>query len=222
MNEKERQRMKKESVSQILARRQRKHRLVRLVVYGVVVVIIAIVAALIVTGRTVVPVVSEKLYPIHYRAEIAEVAERYGLDPYMVAAVAKTESGYDPQAVSPAGAVGLMQLMPETADWITGLREWQGGGNLDLTDPADSLELGACYLAYLMEAFDGASKPALAAYNAGQGAVAGWVENVAGGAPSFETADIPFDETRDFVERVEGYWKLYIRIYPEAFDELGE
>jgi soluble lytic murein transglycosylase len=210
----------KSVVSENLERRRHKQRLVRLAVWGVVLVAIAIAAALIVSGRTVVPVVSKQLYPIKYGTTIGQVASRYGLDPYMVAAVAKTESGYNPNAVSPDGAVGLMQLMPDTADWITGLSDYRGGHNPDLTKPADSLELGACYLGYLVKKYDGATKPALAAYNAGQSTVDGWVAS-AGGADSFETENIPYAETRGFVEKVENYWKLYIRIYPGAFGGAG-
>ncbi len=201
-------------------RRGRKRGLLRLGILGVVLVGIVIAIVLIVTGRTVVPVVSEQIYPIHYREEIARVAERYDLDPYLVAAVAQTESGYDPEAVSPAGAVGLMQLMPDTAVWVTGLESWQGESDPILTDAADSLELGACYLRYLVAKFDDSTRPALAAYNAGQGTVSQWVE-AAGGTDSFDLSDIVFPETQEFVQRVEHYWELYARIYPDAFADIG-
>ena len=113
-----------------------------------------IVVALIVSGRTVVPGVSERLYKIHFdKDDSYGVAKRYGLDPYMVAAVVKTESDFDSDAVSPVGAVGLMQLMPETADWMIGLA-LAGPQDPDLKDPYDNLELGACYLAYLVARFD--------------------------------------------------------------------
>jgi soluble lytic murein transglycosylase len=130
--------------------------------------------------------------------------------------VVKTESGYDPQAVSPAGAVGLMQLMPETAEWVTGLDSWQGASDPDLTDPRDSLELGACYLQYLAETFGDGTRPALAAYNAGQGTVSEWIQ-AAGGADSFGLSDIQYEETRTFVERVEHYHELYGRVHPDVF-----
>lgn len=201
-------------------RATRRRRLLRLAVLVVVLAGLATAVALIVTGRTVVPVVSGRIYPIHYRDHIARVAESYDLDPYMVAAVAQTESGYDPQAVSPAGAVGLMQLMPATAEWITTLDSWQGDGDPVLTDPVDSLELGACYLQYLANTFGDGTRPALAAYNAGQGTVGEWIEE-AGGVESFDLTDIKFPETRDFVERVEYYWKLYARVHPEAFSGSG-
>jgi soluble lytic murein transglycosylase len=209
------------TTAQHLARRSRRDRLVRLVVYGTIVVAIAIVGALIATGRTVVPYVSEAIYRVQYREEIALAAETYQVNPFLVAAVAKTESGFDPLAVSPAGAVGIMQLMPQTAEWISGLRSWQGGRDPDLNEPADSIQLGTCYLRYLLDTFGGETTVALAAYNAGQGTVQEWVD-AAGGAESFALSDIRFAETRDFVDRVERYWDLYSRISPEAFADLED
>ena len=176
---------------------------------------------LIVSGRTVVPVVSETLFPIHYQEEIADVADRYDLDPYLVAAVAKTESGFDPEAVSPVGAVGMMQLMPPTAEWITTLDLWQGDSRPELTDAGDSLELGACYLAYLYRRFGEDNRTAvLAAYNAGPNAVEGWIES-AGGADSFGSADIRYPETRDFVERVQRFRFIYGRVHPDMFSSAA-
>ena len=201
-------------------RRSRRRGLLRLGVVAVVLVGIIIAVVLVTTGRAVVPVVSEQIYPIRYQDDIARVAEQYDLDPYLVAAVAQTESGFDPEAVSPVGAVGLMQLMPATAAWITGLDTWEGDADPDLTDPIASLELGACYLHYLSGRFDGNSRLTLAAYNAGQGSVSDWIE-AAGGADSFELTDIRFPETQEFVRRVEHYWDLYKRVYPDMFSERG-
>jgi soluble lytic murein transglycosylase len=204
------------SMSDTLTRRKRRRRLVRLVVYGAVLVAIAITVALILTGRAVVPVVSEKLYPIHYRPEIAQAAGQYGLNPYLVAAVVKTESDYNPVAVSKAGAVGLMQLMPDTAQWMSQQSSWQGGVNPNPNDPQQNLDLGACYLLFLLGIFGGKTTPTLAAYNAGQGTVQAWVD-AAGGLESFDLTDIEYSETRGFVQRVEHYRDLYSRIYPDAF-----
>lgn len=197
--------------------RRKRRLLLRLVALLVVLGGIATAVALIVTGRTVVPVVSENLFPIGYQEDIARVAEEYGLDPYLVAAVVKTESGFDPAAVSPVGAVGLMQLMPDTAGWLIGLDIWRGDSEPLLTDPADNLELGACYLAYLTAKFGEDNMTAtLAAYNAGPTAVGRWVE-AAGGTEAFGFDDIEFPETRTFVERVMRYWLLYTRIHPGIF-----
>jgi soluble lytic murein transglycosylase len=197
--------------------KRKRRRLLRLVTLLVVLGGIATAIALIVTGRTVVPVVSENLFPISYQEDIARVAKKYGLDPYLVAAVVKTESGFDAQAESPVGAVGLMQLMPDTAEWLVGLDIWRGDGDPRLTDPADNLELGTCYLAYLTDRFGEDHMTAtLAAYNAGPTAVGRWVE-AAGGAEAFGPEDIEFPETRTFVERVKRYRVLYARIHPGIF-----
>ncbi len=198
-------------------RRRRRRLLLRLLV-PVAVVIIAFGVYWLVSARAVVPGLSERMYPIHYREGIARVAERYELDPYLVAAVVRAESNYDPGAVSHAGAIGLMQLMPDTADWVTGLASWEGIENPVLTDPDDNLELGACYLAYLMGLFSDDERAAVASYNAGQGSVDAWLATGDRGG-GLQLTDIPYDETREFVERVEHFRTLYIRVHPKAFSD---
>jgi soluble lytic murein transglycosylase len=179
------------------------------------------VVTLVLTGHTVVPGLSERIFPVHYEEDIALAAQKYGQDPYLVAAVVKAESGYDSEAVSRVGAVGLMQVMPDTAAWIVGeLSLWQGDADVDLLDPSDNLELGACYLAYLGQTFGEGTQLTLAAYNAGPGTVAEWIE-AAGGQEEFDLADIRFPETRHYVERVEHYRLLYMRIHPDVFDTAG-
>lgn len=189
-----------------------------LALIGVAVVIAAVGALL--HGRMPLGI-AEQLYPLRYKAEIARVAERYHVDPYLLAAVVKAESGFDPEAKSDAGAVGLMQLMPTTADWIAARDDWQGAAKPDLHDPAQNLELGTYYLAFLLDRFDDVPT-ALAAYNAGHGAVEQWLAargaSPAGGSPTtLLPADIPFPETRGFVERVERLRELYRQTYPRAF-----
>jgi peptidoglycan lytic transglycosylase len=199
-------------------RRRGRRRLLLLAVLIVVVVAIVGVAATLLTGRLVVPAFSGRVYPIRYEKEIAAVAERYDIDPYLLAAVARTESGFDPDAESSAGAVGLMQLLPGTAEWVTGLDGWKGPKNPALKNPQDSLELGACYLAYLFRRFDDPTM-AIAAYNAGPNAVAGWIEK-AGGADSFGPEDIQYPETREFVRRVQSSQALFKKAHPDAFSSV--
>ncbi|MEG0914856.1 MAG: lytic transglycosylase domain-containing protein, partial [Christensenellaceae bacterium] len=86
----------------------------------IVVVCILIIAAVIGGFFAYDKLFGKSQYPLEYKDLIVEYAQKYDLDPYFVAAIIHTESGYDKDAVSSAGAVGLMQIMPETADWIAG------------------------------------------------------------------------------------------------------
>jgi soluble lytic murein transglycosylase len=178
---------------------------------------LVIAAVLTVTGEIVVPGVSAKLFPLHYQTEIAQAAGEYGQDPYLVAAMVRTESGFDAQAESPAGAVGLMQLIPSTAEWVVSKSDrWSSVSGPDLRAPADNLDLGVWYLNYLGEIYGAGSMAALAAYNAGLGHVDDWIA-AAGGLEVFDISDIPYPETKQYVERVEHYRDLYLRIHPDAF-----
>jgi soluble lytic murein transglycosylase-like protein len=117
-----------------------------------------------------------------YGAEITAAAQRNGIDPALLAGLIKQESGFNPNAGSPAGAQGLCQLMPGTA---------RGLGVTDLHDPVQSIEGGAKYLAQQLKTFNGDVALALAAYNAGPGAVQRY-----GGVP-------PYAETQNYVRAVQ-------------------
>jgi len=117
---------------------------------------------------------------------IYEMAGRYAINPYLVAAVVQVESSFNPRAVSRKGAHGLMQLLPATA------RRFGLQRRKDLFDPAKNLEAGIRYLKWLSERFSGDAARVLAAYNAGEGAVDRF-----GGVP-------PYPETRNYVTRIFG------------------
>jgi len=192
------------------------------VVFAVVVLCgLAVLAGLVFTGRVVVPALSARVFPIHYQDEISWAATEYEQDPYLVAAVIKAESGYDPEAVSGSSAYGLMQLLPSTAkERATKIGKWADVSEAEmaelLKDPAVNIELGVAYLAYLRDRYDGDTRLALAAYNAGFSNLDGWLAE-AGGPGAFELSDIEFPETRQYVERVEHYHQLYQRIHPDMF-----
>jgi soluble lytic murein transglycosylase-like protein len=119
---------------------------------------------------------------------IQKAAQKYGVDPALVSAVIKAESNFNPKAVSSCGALGLMQLMPGTA---------AGLGVKDALDPAQNIDGGVKFLHRLLTRFDNNVSLALAAYNAGPGAVDRY-----GGIP-------PYRETQTYVSRVLGYFKQY-------------
>ncbi len=124
------------------------------------------------------------------RELVQEAAHRNGLPPAILHSVARVESAYRPDAISPKGAIGVMQLMPATAAQL----------NADPRDPAQNIEAGARHLRDLLVRYNGETRKALAAYNAGAGAVERY-----GGVP-------PYAETRNYVEKV-------LRLYHKLSDE---
>jgi soluble lytic murein transglycosylase len=123
--------------------------------------------------------------------------------------VIETESKFNPEARSNAGAVGLMQLTPATAK---GIAQYTGGSRFrlsDLTNPDINIRYGAWYLGHLLDRYHGDERLALAAYNAGEERVDGWQS---------EHVGIQFSETRDYVSKVERLKKIYRRAYAS---ELG-
>jgi hypothetical protein len=119
--------------------------------------------------------------PGRYALEIWEIARQYNVNPVLVEAVVATESGFDPTAVSPKGAGGLMQLMPTTAAAL---------GVVDRFDPRENIRGGVRHLRYLLERYRGSVELALAAYNAGEGAV------------DTHRAMPPYPETQQYVRHV--------------------
>jgi soluble lytic murein transglycosylase len=143
-------------------------------------------------------------YPLRYSNNVRVYASQDHLDPALLAAVIETESKFNPDARSDAGAIGLMQLTPATAK---GIAQYTGGSRFrvsDLTNPDINMRYGAWYLGHLLERYHGNEKLALAAYNAGEANVDRWETDHSG---------IPFKETRDYVSKVERLRKIYRRAY---------
>lgn len=156
-------------------------------------------------------------YPLEYIKIIQENADRYHLDPYRVAAVIRTESGFDPEAVSGAGAVGLMQIMPDTGEWIAGKLEITDFEPDLLFDPEHNIEMGCWYLQFLQERFHDDPELVAAAYNAGHGRVSEWLSDDSVSHDGEHLQDIPYRETREYVERIGSAYEAYRRLYPDAF-----
>jgi soluble lytic murein transglycosylase len=145
--------------------------------------------------------VREITLPLRHDDIIRQQASDKDLDPALIAAVIYEESRFRDQT-SHAGARGLMQITPETADFIA---ERSGGIRFeqsDLATPQINIAYGAWFLRYLIDHYDGNETLAIAAYNAGQTNVDNWLER-AGGAESFDAGrHVPFPETRAYVENV--------------------
>lgn len=139
-------------------------------------------------------------FPIKYKSTIQSVALEYDLAPEFICAVIKAESNFKPTAVSQKGAIGLMQVLPSTADFI--VRKENLPTTYDLGNPTDNIRIGACYLRYLFDRFND-ERTVLSAYNAGEGNVAKWL----GERRTIEKT--PFPETNAYVDRVLNAKKFY-------------
>ena len=167
-------------------------------------VVLVAVGAFVYLQRTEPPWYARLWYPLHYSTNVRVYASQDHLDAALLAAVIEAESKFNPNARSNAGAVGLMQLTPSTAK---GIAQYTGGSRFrvsDLTNPDINIRYGAWYLGHLFERYHGDEQLALAAYNAGQENVDRWQS---------EHVGIQFDETRDYVAKVERLKEIYRRAY---------
>jgi soluble lytic murein transglycosylase len=154
-------------------------------------------------------------YPLGYGEHVRAAAKAASFDPYIVAAVIREESSYDPRARSGVGAVGLMQLMPDTARIVAQELGRPLGDIATLWEPPVNITLGARYLAQLAARF---RDPlfAVAAYNAGPHRVQRWIAERPQADLEEFVDQIPFDETRGFAKRVFTSWHHYRRLYGDA------
>jgi soluble lytic murein transglycosylase len=147
-------------------------------------------------------------YPLRYETIVRAHARNYDLSPTLLAAVIYAESKFDADARSDAGAVGLMQLLPETARGIAVRTGGNGFVDSDLLVPEINVRYGSWYLRHLLDRYDDV-QTALAAYHAGQGNVDEWLRDGGG---------IRFPETRHYVDTVLDAQRVYADVYG---DELG-
>lgn len=150
------------------------------------------------------------LYPRKYAEVVSRESEEFGLPEELVYAVIRSESGFDHNACSRAGARGLMQLTEETFRWISEDHPPENGG-ADMYDPGDNVHCGCALLRRLLDHY-GELRVALAAYNAGMGNVDKWLEGEHS-ADGRTLSSIPFPETEAYVEKVERSQEIYRRIY---------
>jgi soluble lytic murein transglycosylase len=157
--------------------------------------------------------VREALYPLRYEETIRQASRENGLEPTFVAGVIYTESRFRPEAESHQAAYGLMQMLPETAEFV----QQRSGIRGDFKDPRTNIRLGTWYLGYLDERYRGDERLMLAAYNSGEGRVDGWISE-----EGFDIArDIPFKETRDYVGNSLEAKKTYEELYGQYLRQDG-
>ncbi len=161
----------------------------------------------------------QSLYPFPYEATIEQWSQQRQLNPMLVTALIRQESRFESKIESSAGAVGLMQVMPDTADWVAkqiGLKQF------NLQSPEDNINLGTWYLDYTHQEYSNNSLFAVASYNAGPGSVADWIKELNTADLDRFVEKIPYPETRGYVESVLGNYWNYLRLYnPEISAKLA-
>lgn len=161
------------------------------------------------------PVVLKWSYPLKYEEQVKKYAAEYGLDDMLIYSIIRCESSFDPEARSRAGACGLMQLMPATAQWFAENKVKIEYSQELLLDPEYNIRLGCAYLSYLEDRFNGNLGNILAAYNAGEGRVRQWLSSPIYSQDGQNLSAIPYPETENYVERVQNAYAMYIRLYRE-------
>ncbi|MDD9265813.1 lytic transglycosylase domain-containing protein [Paenibacillus sp. GCM10023248] len=162
--------------------------------------------------------IGRKLYPIYFQQEIKQSAAKHNIDPFLIAAIIRVETNYKYHLESSKGALGLMQLMPDTAEWIVESTNLGPHTQADLLKAEVNINLGSWYLSWLTRHYNGNLIYAIAAYNAGQGNVNKWKQNEIWDGTQEHIDQIPFGETRHYVQRVIYYYEKYTKLYSEQWE----
>lgn len=177
--------------------------------------IIAIVVVILIFSSALGAIYKKVFYPIKFEEYVTEFADKYEMDRYFFYSVIKTESNFDPEAVSNVGATGLMQLMPDAFDWV----KYRMGDDRELTfedmeNPKYNIEYGGYMLMLLLNEYNDEAT-ALAAYHAGRQSVSNWLEDSECSSDGLTLKKIPSKATAHYVDKVinryEGYTNLYNR-----------
>lgn len=150
-------------------------------------------------------------YPIKYQDEIKFYSKKYNLNSALIASVINVESGYDEEIISNKGAIGLMQLMPSTAEWVAN-RNGIYYNEDKLFEVSYNLNLGCYYLSYLIDYFN-SEENGVCAYNAGLGNVQNWLKNKEYSQDGKKLKIIPFNETKDYLNKVYKNYHYYKNRY---------
>lgn len=176
---------------------------------------LAILLSVILLGVSRIDLLQKLMYPLDYDNIVQKYAEEYDLDPLLVHSVIRVESGHDASAASGKGAIGLMQIMPDTGQWASEKIGMKSFTEDMLYDPEINIMIGCWYLRYLIDEFEGNKANAISAYNGGIGNVLKWLETHEYSPDGENLENIPFEETRNYVERVLGSYEKYKELYGE-------
>ena len=187
----------------------------QMVILRVCMVLLALLLAAITLLNRGSDTVMNTAYPRKYDEYVTYYAGKYQIDPYILYSIIRTESNFNPQADSNVGARGLMQLMPDTAEWVAHKYKEDGAGySFDkLYDPETNIRYGTWYLGYLSRRFDGDATKIVCAYHAGQGNVDSWLKNPQYSADGVTLDVIPTQDTATYASRVLRARDVYRKYY---------
>ena len=192
------------------ARRRRQRRRTLLAIFASALIVLIALGAWALFGRDRIDL---SRYPMTYAPEIRAAAAEFSLDPAYVASVVLAESSFDAEAVSSVGAIGLMQIMPDTGEWIAGKLEDEPFDVQRLYQPEVNLRYGCWYLRFLLDRYDGDMYTASTAYHQGQGRVDQWLEDPQYSQDGRTLTAISSAVTDTYVNRIMESYANYQELY---------
>ena len=195
----------------------KKHKTTRVPVIILLLLLVSIVIILVV-DKSVVKI-ETITYPLEYSEFVEKYSEQYGVDPYLIYAVIKTESGFDTQATSDAKAIGLMQITEQTFDWIK-MKNFSKDDTVfeDLYDPETSIHYGVYLIAANLERY-GDISTAAAAYHSGWGTVDELLADGKYALNENTLKEFPFDNMDHYVYKINHNYETYLKLYDTEISE---
>ncbi len=178
-----------------------------------VVAILVIVVIIIAKVFNIEQIILQNIYPKKYEEYVEKYAEENNIDPLLIFSIIKAESNFKENAESSSGAVGLMQLMEETAKEIAESMDEPILEKEDLKEAETNIKIGIKYYSILQKNYDGNMLLALTAYNAGIGNVNTWIKNGIIKSDGSDIENIPYKETNMYVRKIIRNYKMYNKIY---------
>lgn len=158
-------------------------------------------------------IVLKNMYPIQYSEYVEKYSNENNVDSYMIYSIIKAESNFNPNVKSQSDAIGLMQLLEDTAiERSNAINEYEVTEK-DLYNPEINIKLGVSYYAYLLNYYNGNNILALAAYNAGIGNVNSWIKDGIIKSDGSDIENIPYKETNNYVRKILRDYQIYLKLY---------
>lgn len=197
--------MQNKKGADLMAKKLIKQMIILIILLAVILVLVKIVR--------VQDIVLKKIYPITYQEYVEKYSTQNDVDKYMIYAIIKAESNFKPEVKSQSKAIGLMQLLEETAVEMSNSIENQTVTEEELYQPETNIKLGTSYYAYLLKHYKGNNILALTAYNAGMGNVDTWIKTGVIQSDGSDIENIPYKETNNYVRKILRDYQLYLKLY---------